>query len=43
MNFDIVKLNYDKGAWNLIQVKICVRKGIITPEQFTEITGKSYK
>lgn len=42
MDFITVKNNYDKGLWNVILVKMAVRKGIITPEQYTEITGFVY-
>lgn len=43
MNFETIKNNYDKGLWPITLVKIAVKKGIITPEQFTKITGKEYK
>lgn len=43
MNFEIVKKNYDKGLWTLQLVAMAVRKGVITKEQYTEITGKEYK
>ena len=43
MNFEIVKKNYDKGLWTKQLVKMAVRKGVITKEQYTEITGKEYK
>lgn len=42
MNFETIKKNYDKGLWTATLVKIAVKKGIITKEQYTEITGKSY-
>ena len=42
MNFETVKKNYDKGLWNKTMVKTAVRKGIITKEQYTEITGEVY-
>lgn len=42
MNFDIVKNNYDKGLWTKQLVKMAVRKGVITKEQYTEITGEAY-
>lgn len=42
MNFEIIKRNFDKGLWNAVMVKMAVRKGIITKEQYTEITGKAY-
>ena len=42
MNFETVKRNYDRGLWNLTLVKIAVKKGIITKDQYKEITGKDY-
>ena len=42
MNYESVKTNYQKGLWNLALVKMAVKKGIITKEQFKEITGKNY-
>lgn len=42
MNFKTIKSNYEKGLWTAVQVKMAVRKGIITKEQYTEITGKNY-
>lgn len=43
MNYETIKRNYDRGLWNASMVKMAVRKGIITKEQYTEITGKSYE
>lgn len=42
MDFATVKKNYEKGLWNITLVKMAVRKGIITEEQYTEITGFVY-
>lgn len=42
MNFATIKRNYDKGLWSAPMVKMAVKKGIITKEQYTEITGKEY-
>lgn len=42
MNFDTIKRNYDRGLWNDAMVKVMVRKGLITSDQYTEITGKLY-
>lgn len=42
MNFETIKKNYNKGLWSAPMVKMAVRKGIITKEQYTEITGKTY-
>lgn len=42
MNFETIKKNFEKGLWNAPMVKMAVKKGIITKEQYTEITGKAY-
>lgn len=42
MNFDTIKKNYDRGLWTATLVRIAVRKGIITKDEYTKITGESY-
>lgn len=42
MNYETIKRNYERGLWNNTMVRMAVRKGIITKEQYTEITGKEY-
>jgi hypothetical protein len=42
MNFETIKKNFEKGLWNAPMVKMAVKKGVITKEQYTEITGKEY-
>ena len=42
MNFETIKNNYDKGLWTKQLVRMAVRKGVITKEQYTEITGEAY-
>lgn len=42
MSFEMIKRNFDKGLWNIAMVKVAVKKGIITKEQFKEITGVEY-
>lgn len=42
MNYTTVKYNYEKGLWNVAMVRVAVRKGVITKEQFKEITGREY-
>ena len=42
MNYQTIKRNYDRGLWSAAMVKMAVRKGVITKEQYTEITGKAY-
>ena len=39
MNFETIKKNYERGLWNTAMVRMAVRKGVITKEQFKEITG----
>lgn len=43
MTYEMIKTNFDKGLWNEAMVKVAVKKGIITTEQFTEITKVEYK
>lgn len=40
--FKIIKQNYERGLWTKQMVKIAVKKGVITPEQYEEITGETY-
>ena len=42
MNFETIKKNFERGLWNDAMVKTAVRKGVITKEQYREITGKAY-
>ena len=42
MNYETVKKNFERGLWNITMVRMAVRKGVITKEQFKEITGKEY-
>ena len=42
MNFVTIKRNYDKGLWNEMMVRMAVRKGVITKDEFKEIVGKEY-
>ena len=42
MNYETIKKNYEKGLWTAALVKMAVKKGVITKEQSTEITGKEY-
>ena len=42
MSFEMIKRNYDKKLWNIAMVKMAVKKGVITKEQFKEITGVEY-
>ena len=40
MNFETIKRNYDRGLWNKAMVRMAVRKGVITMEQYKEIIGE---
>ena len=42
MNYESIKKNFERGLWNVARVRMAVRKGVITKEQFKEITGKDY-
>lgn len=42
MSFDKVKFNYEAGLWSKPMVKMAVRKGVITKEQYKEIVGEKY-
>ena len=42
MTYDIIKKNYDNKMWNDLMVKMAVKKGLITPEQYTLITNNAY-
>jgi hypothetical protein len=43
VNYELIKKNYDRKLWSVAMVKMAVRKGAITPEQFKEITGQDYE
>jgi uncharacterized XkdX family phage protein len=43
MSFEIVKRNFDRGLWTKQMVAVAVKKGVITPEQYREITGEDYQ
>lgn len=42
MNYELIKRNYERGLWTAVMVKMAVRKGLITKEQYKEITGEAY-
>lgn len=42
MNYETIKKNFERGLWSASMVKMAVRKGIITKEQYTEITEKQF-
>ncbi len=41
MNFETIKRNYERGLWSRAQVKVAVRKGVITVAQYKEIVGEN--
>lgn len=42
MDFNTVKRNYEKKLWSIALVKVAVVKGIITKDEYYEITGFVY-
>ena len=42
MSFEIIKKNYERGLWTKQMVAMAVRNGVITPEQYSMITGEDY-
>lgn len=42
MTFETIKRNYDRKLWSKEMVAMSVRKGVITPEQYQEITDEVY-
>ena len=42
MNFKMIKKNYEKGLWSIQMVKVAVKKGVITKEEYKEITSEEY-
>lgn len=42
MNYETIKKNYERKLWSAAQVRVAVKKGVITPAQYKEITGAKY-
>lgn len=42
MNYATIKKNFDRGLWSKAQVKVAVKKGIISHDEYKEITGEDY-
>ena len=42
MNFETIKRNYERKLWSKPMVRVAVRKGVITKDQYREITGEEY-
>ena len=43
MSYERIKYYFEACLWNAQMVKMAVRKGVITKEQYKEITGKDYE
>ena len=43
MTFETIKKNYDRKLWNRQMVALAVAKGVLTPEEYREITGEKYE
>lgn len=42
MSFERIKYYFEAGLWSLPMVKMAVKKGVITKEEFKDITGEEY-
>ena len=42
MNYERIKYYFESGLWSIPMVRTAVRKGIITVEEFKEITGEDF-
>lgn len=42
MSYEMIKRNYVRGMWTEQMVRVAVRKGLITKDQFKEIVGKTF-
>lgn len=42
MTYEVIKKNFERRLWNAKMVAVAVEKGVITPEQYKEITGEVY-
>lgn len=42
MSYELIKRNFERGLWTEAMVRVAVKKGVITKEQFKEITGVEY-
>lgn len=42
MSFERIKYNYNAGLWSKPMVRMAVKKGVITKEQFKEIVDEEY-
>lgn len=42
MTYERVKYYYEAGLWSKPMVRMAVKKGVITKEQYQELTGEAY-
>lgn len=42
MNYETIKRNYDRKLWSKAQVRVAVKKGVLTADEYREITGEEY-
>lgn len=42
MTYEVIKKNFERKLWSTKMVAVAVEKGVITPEQYKEITGEVY-
>lgn len=42
MNYETIKRNYERKLWSKAMVGTAVKKGVITPEEYKEITGEEF-
>lgn len=42
MSYERIQYYYNAGLWSKPMVKMAVRKGVITKEQYFEIVGEEY-
>ena len=42
MNYETIRKNFERNLWTVAMVRTAVKKGVISREQFKEITGKEY-
>ena len=43
MNYERIKYYFEAGLWSKPMVKMAVKKGVITKEQYKEITCEDYE
>lgn len=42
MNFETIKKYFDNGMWSKKMVENAVKKGVLTEEEYTLITGEKF-